>query len=148
MAVVVVASICVTACGSSSTSRTSAKTPAGASTPGTPSTPSTPTTSATASGSRFIAALNSACKNENAASGAAPNTVAAQSAIQQKNIETQSKLSPPANLKAMYAKYLSLLKENLAQYERGDAAGTTKTVAELKPLKQQLAAAGARDCGP
>jgi hypothetical protein len=74
--------------------------------------------------------------------------VAAQAAIQQKNIETQSKLSPPANLKAMYTQYLSLLKENLAAYERGNAAGTTKTIAELKPLKQQLAAAGAHDCAP
>jgi hypothetical protein len=69
--------------------------------------------------------------------------VAAQAPIQAKYIETLSKLSPPANLKAAYAQYLSLLRDNLAAYKRNDAAGTNTTIAELKPLKKRLAAAGA-----
>jgi hypothetical protein len=144
-AVMAVASIGVTACGSSSKSKTSAKAQAAASTH---ATPTTPTKSTTASGSRFIAELNAACKDEHAASSAAPNTVAAQASIQHKNIERQSKLSPPANLRPVYAPYLSWLKQNVAAYERGDAAGTHKTSAELTSLEKELAAAGAHDCAP
>lgn len=96
--------------------------------------------------SSFATTLSAFCREDTAATRAAPRTVAGQSPVQRKFIRDLETLNPPRALKPIYRRYVVLLQHNLAAFERHDVAASKRLKAEIAPVLARLRRAGATSC--
>lgn len=104
---------------------------------------SSPTTAARGG---FIAQLNAACRTDIAAIRAAPKTVAGESPAERAFIQRLRTLKPPAALRPTFSRYVSLLEQNLASFERHDVAAGKQQRPQIARVLSELRQAGATDC--
>ncbi|MFL5822262.1 MAG: hypothetical protein ACJ764_02345 [Solirubrobacteraceae bacterium] len=107
------------------------------------STHSTTTSHAAAQArATFVAQLNSVCMRANAAFAAA-HTHSGQVAVVSHYIHVFSSVFAPAELRALYAKYLAVLEQELAALKSGDTNALFALAhSKAKPLAKQLGAKG------
>jgi hypothetical protein len=119
------AALAMGGCGGSSSHKTTA---AGA---GTTTTPPT-----------FVAQLDSVCTRADNAFAAA-HTHKGQVAVVAHYLQIFHSLPAPARLRALYARYLGVLDQELIDLKRGDSAGLFQLAhSKAKPLAKQLGATG------